>query len=167
MANCSPLILGNSFVQFLLPLILTGISLFWLLSSAAPEKINFWRSKKYRQLPTYDNAFGVPTNNRDDDDDDDDDDEDTDEDDDEFAEHLSLRHTVSRATGPELKTDRPHGEIALVVCEELAVLGLLGISITDVAMNVEAIGHVEGFPSIANLISWVSLDIFQLQICQC
>lgn len=160
MANFLPLILGNSFVQFLLPLILTGISLFWLLSSAAPGKINFWRSEKYRQLPTYDNAFGVPTNNCDDD-------EDTDEDDDEFAEHLSLRHTISRATGPELKTDRPHGEIALVVCEELAVLGLLGISIADVAMNAEAIGHVEGFPSIANLISWVSLDIFQLQICQC
>lgn len=96
------------------------------------------------------------------------DDEDTDEDDDEFAEHLSLRHTMSRTTGAELKTDRPHGEIALVVCEELAILGLLGTSIADVAMNAEAIGHIEGFSSIANLISWVGIDIFRvLQSCRC
>jgi len=103
----------------------------------------------------------LTTNNRNDDD------EDTDEDDDEFAEHLSLRHTISRATEPELKTDRPHGEIALVVCEELAVLGLLGTFIADAAINAEAIGHIEGFPSIANLISWVGLDIFRvLQSCR-
>jgi hypothetical protein len=118
----------------------------WLIASITSRQLRSRSSNKYCSLPTHQSILGAAE---------DDGDTDEDEDDDEFAEHLSLRHTISRTTEPELKVDKPRGEVVLVICEELAILGLLGISIANIAINVHGTWHHEGLPLIANLITWV------------
>ena len=100
---------------------------------------------KYQLLPTY------PGN-----DDRDGNSEGTEADDDEFAEHLSLRLTLSRTSGAEVKFDRPRGEILLVVLEELAILSVLGIYTTRAVTGVHQDHKYEQIGSWSGLATWVS-----------
>ena len=81
---------------------------------------------------------------------------DTDEDEDEFAEHLSLRLTISKPGESELKVDRPKGEVLLVGLEELAILGVVGVYVTELVTGVyDERKHGER-AAWAGLVCWVS-----------
>lgn len=82
--------------------------------------------------------------------------EDTDEDDDEFAEHLSLRLTISKTGDAQLKIDRPKGEVLLVLLEELALLGLVGIYVAELVTGVYTERKHGERAAWAGFVSWVS-----------
>lgn len=80
--------------------------------------------------------------------------EDTDEDDDEFAEHLSLRLTMSRTTNTATKLDRPRGEIFVVLLEELAILGIIGMLVAEYMTGHTAYHKHGGRVILAQLTCW-------------
>lgn len=103
------------------------------------------RSQKYHPLPTHSSALSV------------DDDSSTEADDDEFAKHLGLRHAASHGTLTEVKVMRPRGEVVLVVLEELAVLGTLGIFAAGIVLRHGDVWNMPGTPLVAGVVCWVSL----------
>lgn len=98
-------------LQVLLPIIVAGLSalaiLYLLLQRVATSR----RENGYQALPIHRPDFEQ--------------DSDTDSDD-EFAEHLSLRHTLSRTTADvQVKLDRPYAERTAVIVEILCVVGII------------------------------------------
>lgn len=108
----------------------------WLLAWSIQRVLASRRTKAYQRLPTTQHAYGIGTS----------DDEETDDD---FAEHLSLRHTLNRA-GHEIKLDRPRTERLSVFVEFVCVVGI----ITTCLPCVREPDHV--WISIAAAVPWVS-----------
>lgn len=77
-------------------------------------------------------------------------------DDDEFAEHLSLRHTISQGTYTEVKVVRPRGEVVLVALEELAILGVLGVYVAEIVMRRGEVWGYSEMPLVSGVVCWVS-----------
>ncbi|KAF8468986.1 P-loop containing nucleoside triphosphate hydrolase protein [Kalaharituber pfeilii] len=133
--------------EILLPLLAIGCSLLVLAFGgirqflSANEKANC-----YQRLPVTGSAIQAVPHSYDGDD--------TDDDDDEFAEHLSLRLTMSRTTDTETKIDKPSGEILLVMFEELAVLGLVGLHIAALLTGTYNEREHGKRAALAGLISW-------------
>lgn len=109
------------------------------------------RSREYRPLPTQRSAFGL------------DDDSSTEADDDEFAKHLGLRHAASHGTFTSVKVVRPRGEVVLVVLEELAILGMLGLFIAEIVLRHRNVWNMAGMPIVAGVVCWVSPVIGRLR----
>jgi hypothetical protein len=86
-----------------------------------------------------------------------DDGEETDEDDDEFAEHLSLRHTISRGADMEVKVDRPRAESIAVALEMFCVMGTLATFLPTLLL---AESEGELWPAVVATIPWVSRHSF-------
>lgn len=100
-------------------------------------------SQKYHPLPTHRSAFGV------------DDDSSTEADDDKFARHLGLRHVASHGTFTSLKVVRPRGEVLLVLLEELAILGMLGLFVAEIVLRHGNVWNMAGMPIVAGVACWV------------
>lgn len=132
-------------IQVLLPSLVVGLSVLWLCISLIHRLASKSRSKGYRKLPTHQNAFGVAAV---------DDGDSTDDDDDEFAEHLSLRHTMSHGTFTEAKVLAPTGEVVLVVCEVLGASAILGIFIAEVFMGNGDVWNYAGMPLVSGVVRW-------------
>lgn len=152
MEHLANLVWRYSVFQVLLPLILVAISVVWMLISVSHSLIQKRRSRSYQKLPTTQTQLN--------------DGEETD-DDDEFAEHLSLRHTRSRLTEPDVIIDRPRTEVLAVVAEALGVMGIIGTFIASAIKEAEHqdnwISAVEAIPWIYTLIL-VLLRIFHVKI---
>ena len=84
-----------------------------------------------------------------------------DEDGGEFTEHLSLRLTISKTGESELKVDRPKRELLLVVLEELAILGMVAIYITELVTGVYNERKHGERAAWAGLACWVSPILFE------
>lgn len=96
----------------------------------------------YQPLPMHHSAHGGAADG-----------EDTDGDD-EFAEHLGLRHTISRAMVNEVKVDRPYAERLSVILEELAILGIITTyCVGAVKVSQESLHGVWGW--LAGALPWV------------
>lgn len=104
-----------SLLTVLLPTIVGGLSATYLLASTTRAAIKRRsRAAGYQPLPTID---GIQPDS---------DDTATDADDDEFAEHLSLRHTMSHVQGDvEVKVQPPQAERVAVAIELAAVMAVL------------------------------------------
>ncbi|KAH0609923.1 uncharacterized protein H6S33_012469 [Morchella sextelata] len=132
-------------IQVLLPSLVVGLSMLWLTASLVHRFISGGRSKGYRKLPTHQNALGVAAV---------DDGDSTDDDDDEFAEHLSLRHTMSHGTFTEAKVLAPTGEVVLAVCEVLGASAILGIFIAEIFKRNGDIWNYAGMPFVSGVVCW-------------
>lgn len=73
-----------------------------------------------------------------------------------FAEHLSLRHTISH-TDFELEENKPKGEHLTVALEVLAILGLVGINIALLLTGKQhPARRMDTWSAVAGLVTWVS-----------
>lgn len=133
-----------SFIQVFLPSFIVAFSVLWIAASLVYRQLAKRRSWKYHPLPTHRSAFSA------------DDDSSTEADDDEFAQHLSLRHTVSHGTFTEVKVVRPRGEAVLVVLEGLAILGMLGTFTAEIVLRHGDVWNIAGMPIVAGVACWVS-----------
>ncbi|KAI9837506.1 MAG: hypothetical protein M1819_007156 [Sarea resinae] len=112
----------RDFLQVLLPLIISGTSILFL-SFQIIQQIRQSQKSSYKSLASTDNVFGIPgdsdarngLSNHDDD---------TESEDEDLDLHLAPTKTHESV----LAVDRPKGEILVVIIEELAVLGEVGIS---------------------------------------
>lgn len=118
----------------------------WLTASLVHRFISKRRSKGYRKIPTHQNTLGVAAV---------DDGDSTDVDDDEFAEHLSLRHTMSHGTFTEARVLAPTGEVVLAVCEVLGASAILGIFIAEILKRNGDIWNYAGMPFVSGVVCWV------------
>lgn len=128
----------------LLPAVVGGISGTWLLGSAAHGVVKRRFRKRYQRIPTADNNDAISNNDGDE----------TEDDDDEFAEHLSLRHTISRTGDVEVKVDRPKAESVAVALELLCVMGTLATFLPALLMG-ESEGEI--WRAAVAALPWVSL----------
>ncbi|KAF8533369.1 P-loop containing nucleoside triphosphate hydrolase protein [Trichophaea hybrida] len=107
-----------SLLQVLLPAVVASLSAIVLLYWALRHTKLSRQERSYQQLPTHYNA--------------DDNDESDDVDDDEFAEHLSLRRTISRTTlDHHVELNKPRAERFAVMVEVFCLVGLIA---TQLAM---------------------------------
>ncbi|KAF8428575.1 hypothetical protein EV426DRAFT_584868 [Tirmania nivea] len=113
--------------EVLLPLSVVGVSILLLVVEGVRRTLSSRKQNGgYQQLLVDDSIPPQPVYI----------DGDSDEDEDEFAEHLSLRLTISKTGESEFKVDRPKGEVLLVVLEELAILGMVGANVTELKTGV-------------------------------
>jgi hypothetical protein len=117
--------LAGSLLQVLLPTIVAGISATVLVCQTVRRVVSSRRERGYQQLPTYTSALGVDTR-----------DVDTDDDEDEFAEHLSLRHSLSRITfdHSHFEMDKPRAGRVAVIVEMLCVMGIIALQVARYAI---------------------------------
>ncbi|KAI9813022.1 MAG: hypothetical protein M1832_006413 [Thelocarpon impressellum] len=160
----------RDYLQVLLPLLVTGLSIAFLLIQAVRIVHGSRRTATYTKIPNGQNVFGLPAqdgSSQDDDDDgidelgtarrDDDDEEEDDDDDDEDEgglqeHHLSLQRTVSATNASVVEVDRPRGQLAFIAVEELAVVAEVVIHL--VALSTRA-GGPNGVPAaVVGLVSW-------------
>lgn len=85
------------------------------------------------------------------------DDEDTDDDDDEFAEHLGLRHTMSRED-VQVKVDIPRGETIAVTLEMLCVMGTIATFVPHMLLQEGGLGL---WLPIFSTLPWVSAGFLE------
>ena len=132
--------------EVLLPLLVVSCSIL-LLTAEGLRRVysSRKRAKGYHQLQAHDVARPPTAYNE----------EDTDEDDDEFAEHLSLRLTMSKPNDAEIKVDRPRGEYFLVALEQLAIIGMFGIYVVELATGVFSERKHRERAAWAGFASWV------------
>lgn len=52
---------------------------------------------------------------------------------------------------------RPRGEVVLVVLEELAILGMLGLFIAEIFLRHRNVWNIAGMPVVAGVVCWVSV----------
>ena len=126
-------------LQVLLPVVVAGLSAIALLSRALRRAAKSRQDRGYHQLPTHRDTIGVGI-----------DDGDT-EDDDEFAEHLSLRHTLSRTTlDHHIELDKPRAERFAVIIE---IFCLVGVVATQVAVFTSVPG-ARDWPTLVPVATW-------------
>ncbi|KAF2474335.1 P-loop containing nucleoside triphosphate hydrolase protein [Lindgomyces ingoldianus] len=138
----------HDYLQTLFPLIVCGVSLFYLSIQV------YYAAKKSKRYHAY-TALGdiqhgwsprTPQYN--------DDDGSNTEEDDEFerSEHLALHPTISRQTMSTMAVNKPRGEVTVVVLEELAVLAELGVHAA--VFFTEAWGHKGRTAAISSIAVW-------------
>ncbi|RPB26876.1 hypothetical protein L211DRAFT_804498 [Terfezia boudieri ATCC MYA-4762] len=136
--------------EVLLPLSVVGISVLLLVFEGVRRILSTRKQNGgYQQLLVDDSIPPQPVYI----------DRNTDEDEDEFAEHLSLRLTVSKSEEFELKVDRPKGEVLLVGLEELAILGMVGVYVTELVPGVNDERKQGEMASWAGLACWIYILI--------
>lgn len=97
----------------LLPTVVASLSAAAIVYQIVRRVVSSRRERGYQQLPTYNNALDVDT-----------------DDDDEFAEHLGLRHTISRTTvDHHIELDKPRAGRIAVIVEMLCVMGIIALQI--------------------------------------
>ncbi|KAI9714836.1 MAG: hypothetical protein M1820_000125 [Bogoriella megaspora] len=133
----------RDYLQTLFPLIAVGGSTIYL---SVQLLLAARRSKYYHAYNLLDSVHHVwairfPDPN----------DVDTDEDD-EDDDYLTLQPTMSNTQPSVINVDRPHGEVWLVVLEELAVLVELGVQVA--ALVTKAWGAHSSIASIAEVVTW-------------
>ena len=109
-----------SLLQVLLPATTAGVSaaiiLCWTIRRTAKSR----RERGYERLPAYNNtttngALGGAIDGAE-----------TDDDDDEFAEHLSLRRTISRTPmDHHIQADKPRAEFVAMILELVCIVGII------------------------------------------
>lgn len=127
----------RDYLKELFPIIAVSISLLLLIYQAIERRLSKRRSAGYEQLPNG-NAFGVPGHHTTGEESSDDESEDTG--DDEGLTIHSGRLALARKTtnNSTVIIDRPRGQYLWVVVEELALLGLIAVSLT--AFGTQAYG---------------------------
>ncbi len=128
----------SSFLQVLLPLIVCGTSLLYLSIQTIRRNTNSKQPSGYKSIPN----GTVPGSHGDH--------EESVEDEDLQEQHLSLQPTCTNESAREL--DRPRGEVALVVIEELAALGEVAINLA--ALLTHAWGPNGTIAAVAGLLTW-------------
>ncbi|KAI5791332.1 P-loop containing nucleoside triphosphate hydrolase protein [Pyronema domesticum] len=109
----------NDILQILSPVIIAGLSATILLSIGVSRAISSRRQDGYEQLPTHATADTAE-----------------DDDSDDFAEHLSLRRTITRDTADMIiKLDKPPAEKFAVIVEILCLLGLIGAYLAEFILS--------------------------------
>ncbi|KAI9760209.1 MAG: hypothetical protein M4579_001825 [Chaenotheca gracillima] len=140
-------------LQTLLPLIVCGASLLYLIVQVAQELSYRRKTAGYKSIPNGYSPFSRPDLDEGDSDQDEDDDDDADGEEGIQDYYLSLQRTVSRTNESVKEVNRPKGEVAIVVVEELAVLGEVAISL--IALLTQAWGSNGDTAAIASLVTWV------------
>jgi hypothetical protein len=129
----------RSLLLVLLPVILVGLSAAALSVQAVRQIMLSRRARGYQPLSTRQDALGVGIE-----------DEDTD-DDDEFAEHLSLRRSISRTTADfQLKQDKPRTERAAVIVELLCIVGIIGVQVAELVATPET----RNWRTVVPIVTW-------------
>ena len=127
----------RSLLQVLLPSATAALSALCVLYLLVRRMSRRRRDRAYQALPTHRQSFDQG--------------EETDSDSDEFAEHLSLRHTLSRQTADvQIKFDRPPAERTAVTIEVLCVIGIIA---TQLALFT-SISDSRDWPSIFPVLAW-------------
>jgi len=141
------LILLPSLFEVLLPLSVVGVSVLLLVVGGVHRILSSQgQNDGYQQLPIDGSIPPQPVYI----------DDDTDEGEDGFADHLSLPLTVRKPEESELKVDRPKGEVLLMMLEGLAILGTVGVYVTDLVAGVYNERKHEKSAAWAGLACWVS-----------
>ncbi|KAI9843481.1 MAG: hypothetical protein M1837_006327 [Sclerophora amabilis] len=154
-------------LQTLFPLLACGASLAWLVIQAYQKVRSRRRTAGYKSIPDESSYF--PRLSQQDRDEDDSDQEEDEEDEDEEqgrqeeeeiatpggtpGRYISLRKTITRANGAVVEVSRPKGEVAIVVVEELAVVGEVLIHLA--AFMTRAWGPHGHTAAIAGLVTWL------------
>jgi len=146
---------NRDLLQVLLPMILAGLSAAILSVQAVRQIMLSRRARGYQPLSTRQGALGVGIE-----------DEDIDDDDDEFAEHLSLRRSISRTTADfQLKQDKPRTEQAAVIVELLCIVGIIGVQ----AAELVGIPEARNWGTVVPIVTWcytLGLGAVRLACCQ-
>nr|WOF01072.1 ATP-dependent bile acid permease-like protein [Corynespora cassiicola] len=136
----------QDYLQTLFPLIVCGASLVYLALQLGQSAKSSKYYHAYTAIEDVQNVWSIRTRPHHDD-------EDTDtEDDFDRNQHLALHPTISRATMSTIAVNRPRGELAVVVLEEMAVLAELGVHVA--AFFTGAWGHKGQTAAIAGIAVW-------------
>ncbi|KAI9758557.1 MAG: hypothetical protein M1835_000589, partial [Candelina submexicana] len=126
------------FLQVLFPLIVCGVSLLQISIQTIRRNVKLKREFGYKSIP---NGASPGRHG---------DHEDSAEEEDLQEQHLSLQHIRTHESA--IKLDRPRGEVALVVIEELAALGEVAINLA--ALLTRAWGPNGTIAAVAGLVTW-------------
>ncbi|KZF19169.1 hypothetical protein L228DRAFT_286031 [Xylona heveae TC161] len=149
----------RDFLQILLPLIICTISLVFLSYQTIQIIIRARRAKAYHQLATSEDAFGIPRYEDMPEEEENGDEAPSEEDESDVDEetrirehHMALDPTLGPQDEPVVEVDRPRGEVLVVLVENLAILGEIGISLT--ALLTHAWGKHGSSAAITGLATW-------------
>ncbi|KAL9027013.1 MAG: hypothetical protein Q9196_004406 [Gyalolechia fulgens] len=129
----------RSYLQSLLPLLVSGLSFGYLAIESIRRTVKIKRKAGYQPLKLAGNGYPDPNGRGPDADDD-------------AVLRLTLHPTTSRGNESIVEVDRPRGETALVIVELLALVGEMGINLTAIAF--QSWGSHSTVPGLAGLISW-------------
>ncbi|KAI9818496.1 MAG: hypothetical protein M1827_000555 [Pycnora praestabilis] len=143
----------RDFLQILFPLIACGASFLQISFQISRRSAKIKRGSGYKSIPNGNNSLGIPGHHSGAEDDDPMIEE---ESEDEEVNHqerrLSLQRMLSKTDESVVEVDRPRGEVAVVVMEELALLAEVAINLA--ALLTHAWGPNGTAAAVAGLVTW-------------